>query len=140
MRKTWISRPLVPEAPGVPSMCSGNALRRRGSFVVPQCGPPPRPDRPVPDHHPMPRPSSLVELRASGAPQRSRLRAVGAAAAPRGDVCSAARGAHRTRVSEMRLAGARTADWRPERVDACKRRPYGAMERDGEDEVHLRTG
>lgn len=50
---------------------------------------------------------------------RSRIRAVGAAAAPRTDAPVLSRGTHRTRVSEMRPTAARATAPRPDVLGAA---------------------
>lgn len=67
-------------------------------------------------------------------------RALGHAVAPRTETLVLARGTHRTRVSEMRLAATRAATPRPDRSDTGRRGRRAGTERNREGSVHPRTG
>ena len=67
-------------------------------------------------------------------------RALGLAVAPRTETLVLARGTHRTRVSEMRIAGARAATPRPDVPDADQRARHAAAERDRRGWVRHGTG
>lgn len=67
-------------------------------------------------------------------------RALGVAVAPRTETRVLARGTHRTRVSEMRSAAARSAAARPEGLDARQWAGHATVEREEGGQVRQSTG